>query len=293
VTVSHDPAVTAGPARNRPAPAVRASRLSLGYRTDRLVVRDLDLDLPTGAVTAVIGPNGCGKSTLLRALARLLAPHSGSVLLDGQDLHRLPTRDVARRLGLLPQAPVTPDGITVRDLVRRGRTPHTSVWRQWSPADQQALERALTTTGMTALADEQVDTLSGGQRQRAWLAMVIAQDTPLLLLDEPTTYLDMAHQLDVLELVRDLHRAGTTVVMVLHDVNQAARYADHLVALRDGTVVAQGEPDDVLTPALVQDVFDVRCSVLTDPATGTTTLVPVARHRRSATHPPHNDERPS
>jgi iron complex transport system ATP-binding protein len=278
MTVSSDPARTADPARNRSAPAVRASRLSLGYRTDRLVVRDLDLDLPTGAVTAIIGPNGCGKSTLLRALARLLAPHSGSVLLDGQDLHRLPTRDVARRLGLLPQAPVTPEGITVRDLVRRGRTPHTSVWRQWSPADQQALEHALTTTGMTALADEQVDTLSGGQRQRAWLAMVVAQDTPLLLLDEPTTYLDMAHQLDVLELVRDLHRAGTTVVMVLHDVNQAARYADHLVALRDGAVVAQGDPDDVLTPALVQDVFSVRCSVLTDPATGIPVVVPVARY---------------
>lgn len=293
MSVSRDPAVTAGTAVNRAAPAVRASQLSLGYRTDRLVVRDLDLDLRAGAVTAVIGPNGCGKSTLLRALARLLAPHSGSVLLDGQDLHRLPTRDVARRLGLLPQAPVTPDGITVRDLVRRGRTPHTSVWRQWSPADQQALEHALATTGMTALADEQVDTLSGGQRQRAWLAMVVAQDTPLLLLDEPTTYLDMAHQLDVLELVRDLHRAGTTVVMVLHDVNQAARYADHLVALRDGAVVAQGEPDDVLTPALVQDVFGVRCSILTDPATGTPVVVPVARHWRSATYPPHNDERPS
>jgi iron complex transport system ATP-binding protein len=275
VTVSRDPATDQ--AVNRPAPAVRANQLSLGYRTDRLVVRELDLNLPTGAVTAIIGPNGCGKSTLLRALARLLAPHSGSVLLDGQDLHRLPTRDVARRLGLLPQAPVTPDGISVRDLVRRGRTPHTSVWRQWSPADQQALEHALTTTGMTALADEQVDTLSGGQRQRAWLAMVVAQDTPLLLLDEPTTYLDMAHQLDVLELVRDLHRAGTTVAMVLHDVNQAARYADHLVALRDGVVVAHGDPDDVLTPALIQDVFGVRCSVLTDPATGTPVVVPVAR----------------
>jgi iron complex transport system ATP-binding protein len=257
--------------------AVRAEQLSLGYRADRLVVDGLDLDLPAAAVTAIIGPNGCGKSTLLRALARLLTPRTGRVLLDGQDLHRLPTRDVARRLGLLPQGPVTPEGITVGELVRRGRTPHTSVWRQWSAADQQALDHALATTGMTTLADEQLDALSGGQRQRAWLAMVVAQDTPLLLLDEPTTYLDMAHQLDVLELVRDLHDTGTTVVMVLHDVNQAARYADHLVALRDGVVVAQGPPAAVLTPALVDDVFGVRCSVLTDPATGTPVVVPVAR----------------
>lgn len=257
--------------------AVRAAGLSLGYRPDRLVVTDLDLDIPTGSVTAIIGPNGCGKSTLLRALARLLAPRSGAVWLDGHELHRLPTRDVARRLGLLPQAPVTPEGITVRELVRRGRTPHTSVWRQWSPADQQALDHALATTGMSELADEQVDTLSGGQRQRAWLAMVVAQQTPLLLLDEPTTYLDMAHQLDVLELVRDLHATGTTVVMVLHDVNQAARYADHVVAMRDGAVVAQGQPAQALAPDILEDVFGVRCSVLVDPATGSPVVVPVTR----------------
>jgi iron complex transport system ATP-binding protein len=264
------------------APVVTAARLvterlTLGYRRDRPVVHELDLSIPTGAVTAIIGANGCGKSTVLRALARLLAPQAGTVLLDGQDLHRLPTRDVARRLGLLPQGPVAPDGITVADLVRRGRTPHTSVFRQWSAADQAAVDRALTTTGMTALAEEQVDSLSGGQRQRAWLALTVAQDTSLLLLDEPTTYLDMAHQLDVLELVRDLHRGGRTVVMVLHDVNQAARYCDHLIAMRDGHVVAQGAPTDVLTPALVADVFGVRCRVLTDPDSASPLIVPVAR----------------
>jgi len=259
------------------APQLAADRLTLAYRADRPVVRDLDLAVPPGRVTAIIGANGSGKSTVLRAFARLLRPASGTVLLDGADLHRLPTRDVARRLGLLPQGPVTPDGITVADLVRRGRMPHTSLLRQWSTADQRAVDHALATTGLAALADEQVDSLSGGQRQRAWLALTVAQDTPLLLLDEPTTFLDVAHQLDVLELVRDLHAAGRTVVMVLHDVNQAARYADHLVALRAGQVVAAGPPVDVLTPALLADVFGVRCRVLPDPDSATPLIVPVAR----------------
>ena len=253
------------------------SQLTLGYRPDRQIVHDLDLSITAGAVTAIIGPNGCGKSTLLRALARLLAPQHGTVLLDGSDLHRLPTRQVARQLGLLPQGPVTPDGITVSDLVRRGRTPHTSVFHQWSQADQRAVDRALTTTGMTGLADEQVDSLSGGQRQRAWLAMVVAQDAPLLLLDEPTTHLDMAHQLDVLELARDLHCTGKTVVMVLHDVNQAARYAHHIVAMHDGRIAAAGAPGDVLTPALIAQVFSVRCQILTDPDSQTPLIVPIAR----------------
>ena len=261
--------------------AMRTEQLTLGYRDGRTVVDALDLSIPAGQVTSIVGANGCGKSTLLRALARLLTPRAGAVLLDGQDLQRLPTRDVARRLGLLPQGPVTPDGITVTDLVRRGRTPHTSVFRQWSPADQRAVDDALATTGLTELGDVQVDALSGGQRQRAWLAMVVAQDTPLLLLDEPTTYLDMAHQLDVLELVRDLHRTGRTVVMVLHDLNQAARYSDHLVAVCDGRVVASGAPSDVLTPDLVADVFSVRCRVLTDPDSGTPLIVPVARLQRT------------
>lgn len=256
---------------------LRAQRLTLGYKPDHPVVRDLDLALPTGRVSAIIGANGSGKSTVLRALARLLRPQAGAVLLDGQDLHQLPTRDVARKLGLLPQGPVTPDGITVADLVRRGRTPHTSVFRQWSVADQQAVDTALATTGMTELAQEQVDSLSGGQRQRAWLAMTVAQDTPLLLLDEPTTFLDVAHQLDVLELVRDLNAAGRTIAMVLHDVNQAVRYADHLVAMSDGRVVAAGPPAQVLTPELLGEVFGVRCHLLPDPDSATPLIVPVAR----------------
>lgn len=275
MTVLHDAATTRTDA-TAPARLV-TERLTLGYRADKPVVNDLDLALPTGAVTAIIGANGSGKSTVLRALARLLRPQAGTVLLDGHDVHRLPTREVARQLGLLPQGPVTPDGITVADLVRRGRTPHTSVFRQWSRQDQLAVDSALATTGMTGLAEEQVDSLSGGQRQRAWLAMTVAQETPLLLLDEPTTFLDVAHQLDVLELVRELHAGGKTVAMVLHDVNQAARYADHLVAMRDGRVVAAGPPADVLTPALLADVFGVRCRILHDPDSATPLIVPVAR----------------
>ena len=272
--------MTAAPATDRRTPLLprlRAEQLTLAYRADRPVVRDLDLALPPGEVTAIVGANGSGKSTVLRALARLLRPQAGAVLLDGADVHRLPTRDVARRLGLLPQGPVTPDGITVADLVRRGRTPHTSVFRQWSPDDQRAVDAALGITGLTALAGELVDSLSGGQRQRAWLAMTVAQETPLLLLDEPTTFLDVAHQLDVLELVRDLHAAGRTVAMVLHDINQAARYADHLVAMRDGRVVAAGPPAQVLTAELMAEVFGVRCHLLPDPDSGTPLIVPVAR----------------
>lgn len=252
-------------------------QLTLAYRADRPVVTGLDLSIPSGQVTAIIGANGSGKSTVLKALARLLRPVEGRVLLDGQDIHALATRDVARQLGLLPQGPVTPDGITVADLVRRGRMPHTSVFRQWSATDEHAVDHALAMTGMSRHADEQVDSLSGGQRQRAWLALTVAQDTPLLLLDEPTTFLDVAHQLDVLELVRNLHTAGKTVAMVLHDVNQAARYADHLVAMRDGQVVATGPPADVLTPALLADVFGVHCRVLTDPDSATPLIVPLAR----------------
>lgn len=260
------------------ASSLRAERLRVGYGADRMVIEQLDLELPAGAVTAVIGANGSGKSTLLRTLARLLRPSGGQVFLDGRDIHRMRTRDVARKLGLLPQAPTTPESITVRDLVRRGRTPHTSVWRQWSEADEKALLAALASTDLADLADEPVDTLSGGQRQRAWLALVIAQNTPWLLLDEPTTFLDIAHQIDVLELVRRLNRDhGRTVVMVLHDLNQASRYADHLVALRAGAVVATGAPVDVVTEELVTTVFDVRARIVPDPVAGSPLVVPVGR----------------
>lgn len=259
-------------------PALRTAGLTLGYRADRVIVHDLDLDLPAGEVSVIIGANGSGKSTLLRALSRLLAPQHGTVCLDGRSLHAMRSRDLARQLGLLPQGPTTPDGITVRDLVRRGRLPHTSLWRQWSPEDEAALHEALVATDLLELADQSVDCLSGGQRQRAWMALVVAQQTPVLLLDEPTTYLDLAHQLDVLELVRSLNvNSGRTVVMVLHDINQACRYADHLVAMRSGQVVAQGHPTDVMTPALLRDIFDVHCRVLPDPGTGRPLVVPLNR----------------
>lgn len=260
------------------ASSLRATSLRLSYGPDRVVVPDLDLELPQGAVTAVIGANGCGKSTVLRALARLLRPETGQVLLDGHDVHQLRTREVAKRLGLLPQSPVAPEGLTVRDLVRRGRTPHTSLLRQWSEEDESALTAALEATDLVGLADEAVDALSGGQRQRAWLALAIAQGTPWLLLDEPTTFLDIAHQIDVLDLVRRLNREdGRSVVMVLHDLNQACRYADHLVALRAGTVVAAGPPDKVVTEELVASVFDLRSRIVPDPVTGTPLVVPVGR----------------
>ncbi|SDK22137.1 ABC transporter ATP-binding protein [Streptomyces indicus] len=248
---------------------------------DRVVVGGLDLVLPGGAVTAIVGPNACGKSTLLRALTRLLTPAGGTVALDGTDIHRMPARALARRMGLLPQQPVTPEAITVEALVRLGRYPHQRLLSPWSKADQAAVESALERTGTTALRELPVDQLSGGQRQRAWIALALAQDTDLLLLDEPTTFLDLRHQLDVLDLVAELHaEAGRTVVMVLHDLGQAARYADHLVVLKDGALAAAGAPADVLDADLVREVFDVDCRVIPDPETGTPLVVPKTRAAR-------------
>ncbi|MCM2419269.1 ABC transporter ATP-binding protein [Streptomyces sp. RKAG293] len=251
---------------------------------DRLVIGGLDLVLPGGAVTAIVGPNACGKSTLLRGLTRLLSPAAGTVALDGADIHRMPARSLARRMGLLPQQPVTPDAITVEALVRLGRYPHQRLLSPWSATDQAAVDEALERTGTTELRDQHVDQLSGGQRQRAWIALALAQDTELLLLDEPTTFLDLRHQLDVLDLVSDLHtESGRTVVMVLHDLGQAARYADHLVVLQEGRLAAAGPPSEVLDAALVKSVFDVDCQVIPDPETGTPLVVPRGRARRHAT----------
>jgi iron complex transport system ATP-binding protein len=270
------------PADETRAPVrLTARELSVGYG-DRVVIEGLDLEIPAGAFTVVIGPNACGKSTLLRTLARLLSPRGGAALIDGAALHDLPTRELARRLGVLPQSPVVPEGISVADLVARGRQPYQRWFRQWSAEDSSAVERALTRTGLTGLRDRGVDTLSGGQRQRVWIAMTLAQDTDALLLDEPTTYLDLAHQIEVLDLLRRLNRdGGRTVVAVLHDLNQACRYATHLVAMRDGRIVAEGAPGDVVTARLVEDVFGLPCRVIDDPETGTPLVVPAAR-RRSA-----------
>lgn len=266
-------------------PDLRAEDLHLGY-DDRAVVTGLDLAVPPGRITAIVGANACGKSTLLRALARLLAPRAGAVSLDGRALHAIPTRELAQQLGILPQSPVAPEGLTVIDLVNRGRSPHQTWWRQWTKADEQAVHDALAATGTTDLADRAVDELSGGQRQRAWIAMAVAQGTPVLLLDEPTTYLDLAHQIDVLDLVVDLNRReGRTIVMVLHDLNQACRYADHVIAMKKGGIVAEGAPADVITAETVENVFGLRCQVTTDPVSRTPLVIPVGRH-----HAPEPDE---
>jgi iron-siderophore transport system ATP-binding protein len=263
--------------RTPPGRRLQARGLRLGYG-EAIVVDGLDLDIPHGVVTAVVGPNGCGKSTLLRALGRLLKPRDGEVLLDGRRIDRMPTREVARIIGMLPQSPVAPAGLTVADLVMRGRHPHQTWFRQWSPADQEIVGEALDWTDLRDLADRAVEHLSGGQRQRAWISMALAQGTEVLLLDEPTTYLDLAHQIDVLELIRRLHRErNRTIVMVLHDLNLAARYADHVVAMRDGKIVAQGRPAEVFTVELLADVFGLSALVVPDPATGTPLVVPLPR----------------
>jgi iron complex transport system ATP-binding protein len=252
-----------------------ASDLTLAY-DDRVIVEGLSLRVPDGAVTVIVGANACGKSTLLRGLARLQRPRRGTVLLDGEDIHRLPTRAVATRLGLLPQQPIAPEGITVADLVSRGRHPHQRWFRQWSATDAAAVEAALSATGTTDLADRSVDELSGGQRQRVWIALALAQGTDLMLLDEPTTFLDLAHQIEVLDLLAGLNRRERrTIVLVLHDLNLACRYADHLVAMKAGAIVAQGPPHEVITAESVVEVFGLRCRVVPDPVTGTPLVLPV------------------
>ncbi|MCZ2823261.1 MULTISPECIES: ABC transporter ATP-binding protein [unclassified Modestobacter] len=272
---------TDSPAGLGQPPAVRlaAEGVRLAYG-DNVVVDDLDLQLLDGSFTAIIGPNGCGKSTLLKALGRLLRPTSGTVLLDGRAITSTPTREVAKVLGLLPQTPLAPEGLTVADLVARGRHPHQSWLRQWSSDDEAVVTEALSWTDMADHADSPVDALSGGQRQRAWISMALAQGTDLLLLDEPTTYLDLAHQVDVLELVSRLHaEKGRTVVVVLHDLNLAARYAERLVAMKDGVLVASGTPQEVLTEQLLADVFELEARVVPDPVTGTPMVVPIRRLR--------------
>jgi iron complex transport system ATP-binding protein len=258
------------------ASRLAARGVTVGYGA-RTVIDELDVTVPPGVVTTIIGPNGCGKSTLLRTLSRLLKPAGGRVVLDGEDIATLRTRDVAKKLGLLPQAPVAPEGLTVSDLVARGRHPHQSWLRQWSSDDADVVARALAMTGVSDLADRPVDSLSGGQRQRVWISMTLAQGTDLLLLDEPTTYLDLAHAIDVLDLVDDLHESGCTVVMVLHDLNLATRYSDNLVVMRDGAILAQGHPRDVITAELLHEAFGLRAKVIDDPVGDRPLIVPIGR----------------
>jgi iron complex transport system ATP-binding protein len=254
--------------------------LTLAY--DRTtIIQNLSVDIPTHQITALVGANGCGKSTLLKGLARLLKPQNGMVYLDGVAIAKHSTKDIAKQLGLLPQSPTAPEGLTVRELVAQGRYPHQSWFQQWSEADQQFVEQALAITDMTEMGDRPLDSLSGGQRQRAWIAMALAQNTEILLLDEPTTFLDLAHQIEVLDLLYDLNQTqGRTIVMVLHDLNQACRYADYLVAMRQGNIYAQGNPAEVMTEGLVRDVFGLESRIVRDPVAGTPMCIPIGRRSR-------------
>jgi iron complex transport system ATP-binding protein len=261
------------------AHALTVSQLTAGYG-DSDILTDLDLVVPPGKITVIVGANACGKSTLLRAMSRLLAPRHGQVLLDGKSVHHTPPRELARTLGLLPQSPIAPEGITVADLVSRGRHPHQGLFSRWTKRDDEAVQAALDATRTADLADRPVDELSGGQRQRVWIAMALAQETEILLLDEPTTFLDINHQIEVLDLLTDLnHSRDTTVVMVLHDLNLAARYADHLVAVSGGRIHVSGTPEAVLTEETVRQVFGLESRVIADPISGRPMMLPIGRHR--------------
>ncbi|MGW8483624.1 ABC transporter ATP-binding protein [Microbacterium sp. NPDC055903] len=255
-------------------PALFADAVTIGYDKN-VIARELTVGVPDGSFTAIIGPNGCGKSTLLRAFARVLRPTEGDVLLDGASISSVPTKQLARRLGLLPQTSLAPDGIRVADLVARGRSPYQSLIQQWRASDEQAVQDALAATRLEDLSGRLVDELSGGQRQRVWIAMLLAQQTPIMLLDEPTTFLDIAHQYDLMELLRGLHARGKTVVTVLHDLNQAARYATHVIVMNDGAAVAAGSPQEVITSRLIEEVFGLRALVMPDPVTKTPLVVPL------------------
>jgi iron complex transport system ATP-binding protein len=257
-------------------PAIRLDRVQVGYDR-RVVCDDLSLDVPTGGYTAIIGPNACGKSTMLRSIARILPYRSGSILLDGDEISQIPTRSLATRLGLLPQTSLAPEGIRVPDLVARGRHPHQRAFDRWSRADETIVAEAMRATGVSDLSGRLVDELSGGQRQRVWVAMVLAQQTPVLLLDEPTTFLDITHQYGLLELFEVLRRdLDRTIVIVLHDLNQAARYASHLIVMKDGDVVTAGPPSEIITEELIEDVYSLRCRIVPDPETGAPMVIPRA-----------------
>lgn len=266
---------------------LEAKGLGLSYGGE-FVFEDLNLTIPQGKITVFIGSNGCGKSTLLRSMARLLKPQRGSVLLDGGDIASMSSKEVARKLAILPQGPSTPDGLTVLQLVKQGRYPYQSWLKQWSREDEAVVQEALEATGMGELAERSVDSLSGGQRQRAWIAMTLAQETPVILLDEPTTYLDLTHQIEVLDLLFEMNdRDQRTIVMVLHDINLACRYADHIIAIRDGKIEAQGEPSEVINVELIEKVFRLKCDIIPDPLYGTPLCIPhdnsrlcAARQRR-------------
>jgi len=257
--------------------ALSTQSVTLAYEQS-VIAKDLSVDIPHGNFTVIVGPNGCGKSTLLRSLSRLLVPQSGEILLNGKNIHSQSTKEVAKKLGLLPQSAIAPDGIKVIDLVSRGRFPHQKWFQPWSEADQQAVELAMQATGVIDYAELNVDQLSGGQRQRVWVAMALAQETSLLLLDEPTTYLDIAHQIELMDLFQDLNQIqGHTLVAVLHDLNHACRYADHLIMIKSGQVIATGAPNEIVTEAIIEQVFGLSCLILTDPVSNTPLIIPRGR----------------
>ncbi len=259
--------------------SIKTDNLSIGYQNN-LLFENLNLSIPQGEITVFVGSNGCGKSTLLRSIARLLKPSDGSILLEGKDIHSMSSRNVAKKMGILPQGPVSPEGLTVHDLVKQGRYPHQSWLTRWTEEDTKKTDAAMEATRITPLREQALDTLSGGQRQRAWIAMTLAQDTEVILLDEPTTYLDMTHQIEILDLLFELNeQKNRTIVMVLHDLNLASRYAHNIVAIKDGAVYAQGKPEDIITCDLVRSVFGMECQVSTDPLFGTPHCVPFGRGR--------------
>jgi iron complex transport system ATP-binding protein len=258
-------------------PLIQLENISLCYDNNMMIIQQLNLQIQRGSITTLVGPNGCGKSTLLRGLSRLLKPQQGTVYLNGHNIHTMKARNLARQLGILPQSPTTPEGLTVHELVAQGRYPHQSWFQQWSHEDERVVQESLVTTNLAMFADRPVDTLSGGQRQRAWIAMTLAQQTDILLLDEPTTYLDLAYQMEVLDLLEDLNAKGHTIIMVLHDLNQASRYADTIVALHEGQIIAQGTPEQVMTTENIFKVFGLRVEVILDPISETPMCIPIGR----------------
>ncbi|WP_036717763.1 ABC transporter ATP-binding protein [Paenibacillus sp. JCM 10914] len=256
----------------------KAEHVVAGYE-NKTVIQDVSLEIPSHKISVIIGANGCGKSTLLKTMARLIKPDSGQVTLDGKPIGKLPPKPLARVLGLLPQSPIVPEGISVADLVGRGRFPHQSWMSSWSKKDEEAVAEAMDIMNITEFANHNIDELSGGQRQRVWIAMALAQQTDILLLDEPTTFLDITYQIEILDLLTDLNRKhGTTIVMVLHDINLSARYADHIIALYEGKLVAEGAPSSVITSSLIQDIFGLHCAVIEDPVSGCPHVIPKGRY---------------
>ncbi|MBD3107261.1 ABC transporter ATP-binding protein [Bacillus sp. AGMB 02131] len=262
----------------KPTHIFQAECLTSGY-DNKTILHDISVTIPSNKISIIIGANGCGKSTLLKTMARLIKPISGQVTLDGKPIHKIPSKQLARVLGLLPQSPIVPEGITVADLVGRGRFPHHSFLKGWTKKDYEAVAEAMEMMNITEFADRHIDELSGGQRQRVWIAMALAQETDILFLDEPTTYLDITYQVEILDLLTDLNKKyGTTIVMVLHDINLSARYADHVFALHKGKLVAEGAPAKVITSSLIKEIFGLECMVIQDPVSSSPSVIPIGRH---------------